>query len=244
MGAQATEERERRHDPHALPDESPVREVALAPFFMARHEMTKGQWKRLSAGDEPGRFVLGAIHDDPAVPIGHAHPIEMVDWTRCRELLAQHGLRLPTEAQWEYGCRAGTETPWCTGQEAQSLAGFANLIDLASQRRSPGWGRDVEDFDDGFAYLAPAGSYGANPWGLFDVYGNLWEWCEDWYEQVATPKRDGDGASLLETASDRVCRGGSFIVPAIYARSTYRHHFPPGLRSQHLGVRAVRALQE
>ncbi|MBK8979471.1 MAG: SUMF1/EgtB/PvdO family nonheme iron enzyme [Planctomycetes bacterium] len=197
MGAQADAEAERGYDPNAQRDEQPVHRITLAPFLLARHELTKGQWRRLVFGDLPAApFYTG---DEPT------HPAEGISWDHSMRLLGREGLTLPTEAQWEYACRAGTTTPWWTGAEAPSLAGAANLGD------SP------------FAVDALR----ANPWGLFHVHGNVWEWCRDWLDDHAIPKRPADGLSTSPGSADRVVRGGGLVSDARDARSSFRDGFHP-----------------
>src|SRR5262249_30302101 len=148
---------------------------------------TKAQWKRL-AGDDPSWYQSGKSYwGDP--PIGPTHPIEQVSWQRCRDLLELYGLALPTEAQWEYGCRAGTTARWCTGDTVETLDHFANVMDR-TVRTQPRWTGEFAPFEDRFAGPSPVGTFRANAFGLFDVHGNVWEWCLDGYagyEHELTP---------------------------------------------------------
>ncbi|MBK8974511.1 MAG: SUMF1/EgtB/PvdO family nonheme iron enzyme [Planctomycetes bacterium] len=246
IGAQREDRRRPNHDPEAEPDETP-RTLNLAPYFIARHELTQGQWRRLALLDqnpEPSHFractptfVGGAIRS--------THPVEHVDWSTAHDLLGRHGLELPTEAQWEHACRAGTSTPWCTGSENASLRGHANLADRTLKDAGPDWPSvaDWWSFRDGFVLHAPVDSLAPNPRGLHHVHGNVWEWCRDPYGHDLASLREDDG--MQESPSEacmRVCRGGSFIRAARDSRSAGRFALAEANRFYDLGVRPARAL--
>jgi formylglycine-generating enzyme required for sulfatase activity/serine/threonine protein kinase len=233
MGSQAISPAAPNHDVDAVPDESPVHEVELAPFFLAKHEMTQAQWLRFT-GTNPSNYAAG-------ITGGHQttlwHPVEDVNWTLCTETLARLGLQLPTEAQWEFAARAGTTTPWWTGAEKESLVGAANLADSAYKRggASPGT-RHEEWLDDGRTVHAPIGSYAANPFGLHDVIGNVWEWSADAHELYTVAPRAGDGARG-SLGLERVPRGGAFDSNAEEGRIANRGSVPPDYSDPQLGVR-------
>ena len=242
MGAQKDDPNGPNHDPQATGNESPPHEILLAPFFLARHELTRGQWQRLMA-TVPFWWKDGGKYDDDIVAIGPTHPAESVDWEDANGCMQQHGLCLPTEAQWEYGCRAGQSTPWWTGADAVSLAGAANLKDQTATRHHPEWGMP-EPFDDGFTAPTRVGSYRANALGLFDIHGNVWEWCRDWYGSYEAPWQVGDGLRFAgSSAGERCFRGGCHSDPAAHARSACRIRTPPSSVGYHLGLRPARSLQ-
>lgn len=228
------------HDPNARDDEGPVHVVRLDPFFLAKHEMTKGQYRRL-ADRSPSYFPIGRRVAGKTTTA--AHPVEWVEWEEAMRCLRGHGLTLPTEVQWEYALRAGTRTPYWTGTQPRSLAGFLNVFDRAGRR---GAMRDDvppdEWLDDGYAHHAPVGSYRANPFGLHDMLGNVSEWCRDVYRPYSVPTRPGDGLRGAAEGERHVVRGGSFYHRAAFLRSGKR-----GKLSQfwglNLGFRAARALR-
>ena len=196
----------------------------LGPYFLARHELTQGQWERLSGGDNPSHTKAGVdTYDGTTATL--AHPVEIVSLTMCEELLAEHGLVVPTQAQWEYACRAGTTTSWFTGDEPESLEGYANVLDKAALFYREGWGTG-ESFDDGFIGFAPVGSFLPNRFGLFDMHGNIEELCRN-------PPRS---AAYL--------RGGSFYHPAWRARSSFRFANNREFFAWYIGVRALREIQK
>ncbi len=244
QGAQAAATDEPNFDAMAAPDEEP-RAVTLRPYFLARHEMTQGQWKRITGGETPSSFQRGQTYGVDRVAIGWTHPVEQVSWSDCERCLRHAGLALPTEAQWERGARGGSTTPWWTGADPASLAASANVLDVRCEQAQPGWGRQLGDFDDGFVGLAPVGRYEPNPFGLFDVHGNVWEWCQDAYESRYGEARPSDGLRApQDTGAGRVSRGGGFRDPATGARCALRTGNEPSIRYNALGVRPARPLQE
>ena len=241
MGAQGIDPDRPNYDPGASPDEYPVHSVTLAPFFVSRYEMTQAQWARLSGGEYPSTHTIGVrLNGDPA-PAGPMHPVESVSWIMCDDLLRQHGLLLPTEAQWEYGCRAGTSTPWSTGATPETLAGYANVMDETAVHFFPSWGV-AESFDDGWSSRAPVGSYAANPFGLFDVHGNVTEWCRDEMGNYVSPVREGDGLRHTGPRRNRIGRGGYSRLAAHFMTSHNRGSYIEALRNAAVGVRPAREI--
>jgi len=243
MGAQRTDRGGKNHDAQAAA-EGPPHDVTLAPFFLARHELTQGQWQRLT-GQQPSTYCAGSIAGGQRIT--WANPVESVDWLECERWLSRYGMLLPTEAQWEYGCRAGTTTPWWTGVDRASLRGAVNLADQTAKQAGVNW-RDIDDWpdlDDGFAVHAPVDALRANAFGLHHVHGNVWEWCADAFGDYSVPSRAGDGLRQAATATSatRVDRGGCFNSAARDARSAYRFREAPTSRYYGLGVRAARALR-
>lgn len=227
-------------DPETAEDEVPRTEVTLAPFLIAKHELTQGQWRVLS-GSNPSRF-----DDRSAVGAAAArHPVESIGRDEAARVLWRAGLVLPTEAQWEFAARAGTESPWWTGEDPYAVEGAGNVAD----QRFAGSFSDVEAYeewlDDGYDVHAPVGSFAANPFGLHDVIGNVWEWCRDDYADYERAPRPGDG--LREPAPSAtplgVLRGGSFMSPLPRARSAERTRNPTVNMAYNRGVRVARELE-
>ena len=247
MGAQSTDENGPNYDPRAVTVETPPHVVTLAPFFLARHELTQGQWARLSRGENPARYGLHwqRLFKRPLRPgpITPAHPVEEVDWRSSSDLLERYRLRLPTEAQWEYGCRAGTTTPWWTGREVESL--FAEGIAENFADSHPGgavpWTAIIEGpMEDGHALMAPVDALRPNPWGLMHMHGNVREWCRDRVGAYSEPVAAGDGERQPRGDSTvRVFRGGGFDYAASASRSSARCFLIPHVRSESLGLRAA-----
>jgi len=246
MGAQPRDPDAPNHDPRAGIDEAPVHEVTLAPFFLAKHEMTQDQWRRAS-GDEPSHFGRDVYRMDWNAQ-GHGWtarlPVEQVSWDDAREALWRLGLSLPTEAQWEYACRAGTTTVYWTGDEDASLEGAANLADLYGKRHGhAGWQSWEDWLDDGHSVPAPVGSYRANAFGLHDTHGNVLEWCLDsWDPGFYARSSDTDPANDDPDATYRVSRGGSYNSTTTHVRSADRAVTTPVNRNNFVGVRPARRL--
>jgi formylglycine-generating enzyme required for sulfatase activity/serine/threonine protein kinase len=232
-------------DAVAKDDEKPPHDVALAPFFVSKYELTQGQWARLT-GANPSRFFAGQRRG--GVRVTRLNPATNVSWNDLAGesgALTRLGLDLPTEAQWEYACRAGSGFAWSTGPRNADLAAAANVLDGFARRMGapPSLGTP-EAWEDGHWAHAPVGSFAPNAFGLHDVHGNVWEWCRDWYvpyEGVA--RRAGDGLALGEPpARFRVNRGGSFYFVASYARSASRDYSGPASAGDDMGARPCRAL--
>ena len=191
-------------------DERPPHPVTLTKgFWLGKTEVTQAQWKS----------VMGS---NPSSKQGDDNlPVEKVSWLECDAFCKRAGLQLPTEAQWEYACRAGS-----TGE----YAGTGNLDDM-------GW---YGDNSDGKTH--PVGQKRPNAWGLYDMHGNVNEWCADWYGgypdgSVTDPK----GAS---SGSDRVYRGGDRLYGAGRCRSAHRDYYNPSGSDSLLGFRPARVLSE
>src|SRR4029079_8238127 len=151
-------------------DEGPVHTVTLDPYFIAKHPMTQSQWLH-AAGWNPSYF-----RPDQHPGADLRYPVECVSWDECREIFDSLELELPTEAQWEHAARAGTTTMWWTGNDPEAVLRIANMASTGP---------------------TPVGHFPApNAFGLYDVIGNVWEWCRDRYGPLTGPGRPGGGERL------------------------------------------------
>ncbi|MEQ8764285.1 MAG: bifunctional serine/threonine-protein kinase/formylglycine-generating enzyme family protein [Planctomycetota bacterium] len=230
--------RDPAHDPEASLAEAPQHPVTLDPFFCSKYELTSSQWDRI----RPKSTRIDG-NPKPTDPAG-------VSWIDVDPSLRRVGLMLPTEAQWEYACRAGTTTRFFSGNDEVSLMGAANLLDrsfrlLNSSRKFEDLSAIAVDWDDGSPGSATVGSFVPNPFGLHDVHGNFLEWCQDWHVSRAyrtVIARPGDGLrEVVRGGNDRVARGGSFRALVGVARSSSRSHFSPS-NFRDTGARPVRRL--
>ena len=217
-------------------DEDLIEGVELRPFFASKYETTQAQWARFF-GSNPSKYP-GIKHSDAGL-----HPVEQVSLTECRELALRLALEVPTEAQWEFACRAGTSTPFSSGDQLESLHGRANVADAAFVRSGSSNGGFVsEEVDDGAVIHALVGSYEPNAFGIHDAHGNVWEWSNDDYDDRTKP-RAGDGARrAAPNGGEGVIRGGSWFAWAFDARSANRRNWNSSSPDQDIGVRFVRRL--
>jgi formylglycine-generating enzyme required for sulfatase activity len=232
----------REEKPRGVSEEQHEVEITKA-FYLGAFEVTQKQFREVMryhpsyfSGDGQGSPRVRHQGDVPAggkeVVRGLAtddFPVENVSWDEavefCRKLSALpwekragHVYRLPTEAEWEYACRAGTSTTWCHGETlADKQANFNNHLRRTTR----------------------VGSYKANAWGLYDMHGNVAEWCADWYDKDyyrTGPRRDPPGPA---TGTVRVFRGGSWRCAACNCRAAYRFWFGPGSHDIGIGFRVV-----
>jgi formylglycine-generating enzyme required for sulfatase activity len=191
----------------------PPHVVQLRAFAISRHEITQGEWRGVMGGN-PSHF--SACGDD--CPVDQVSWQDAVAYTRRLSDLTGHRYRLPSEAEWEYACRAGIEQDFCGGDNPATVAWYG----------TPKGGPHTV-----------AGKE-ANAWGLFDMSGNVWEWTQDCLhdDYVGAPT---DGSAWQEDGCRaRVLRGGSWLSGPQYARAALRLGFDPGYRSRDFGFRVVR----
>jgi len=194
-------------------------EVTISqPFYMGKFQVTQGQWQA----------VMGSNPSDLRVS---DFPVTKVSWDDCQEfckkLSAKAGktVRLPTEAEWEYACRAGSATRFCSGDSDIDLNAFAwcynSVLGLTIGQE------------------APVGQKRPNAWWLHDMHGNVCEWCHDWYDNSYYENSPRTNPRGPDTGSERVLRGGSWNYMSEYCRSANRNSSTPCGRSIHYGFRCV-----
>lgn len=174
------------------------------------------------------------------------HPVVNVTWNDatalCKWLSEQEGkkYRLPTEAEWEYCCKAGTTTYFSNGNDVEALVKVANSFDADSVKNWPQWPEYALKAKDGFAFTSPVGSFAPNAFGLYDMHGNVWEWTSDYYDAEYyknSPRNDPQGPAEGDV---RVRRGGSWHTWPLYIRSAYRNVNSAQSRYTLQGMRLVR----
>jgi len=211
-----------KEEKERLPDESQHKVTLTKGFYMGVYTVTQEQWQAVM-GNNPSHFK------------GEKNlPVEQVSWNDCQEFIKKlrekdkdkKAYRLPTEAEWEYSCRAGTTTPFHFGETIST--------DQANY-----YGEAVYGNGKVGVYrkkTTPVGTFPANAWGLHDMHGNLWQWCQDWYA-AEYPKNDVTDPQGPEKGTLRVLRGGSWYSYPEYCRSAFRFRYVPGGRSGIYGCR-------
>jgi formylglycine-generating enzyme required for sulfatase activity len=206
-------------------DDEAVHRVTLThPFYIGATEVTQRQWEAL-------------MGTNPSFCTGDDLPVETVTWEQaaefCRKLSLKEGAhyRLPTEAEWEYSCRAGTATPFHTGETISTdQANYDGNYTYAGGRTGVFREKTTE-----------AGSFSPNAWGLHDMHGNVWEWCADWYGEY--PQGEVTDPTGPTQGDRRVFRGGCWINFPAVCRSANRAKVTPVSWHFHLGFRVVRELE-
>jgi formylglycine-generating enzyme required for sulfatase activity/serine/threonine protein kinase len=255
-------------------EEHPQHEVRITrPFYLGVTEVTRGRFRLFvekegyrTEAEKDGKGGQGwneakrkfeqnprYAWQSPGFEQTDEHPVVNVSWNDAQAFLAwlsrKEGetYRLPTEAEWEYACRAGTTTRYFCGDDPEGLAAVGNIADGTARAKYSNWIPAIAA-RDGYVYTAPVGRFQANAFGLYDMHGNVSEWCWDWFdldyykrspiddprgpEQAARPMYPGVGS--------RVIRGGSWSYIERDERSAARHTFIPELRTTYLGFRVAR----
>ena len=213
--------------------ELPRHEVCVSGFWFAKYPVTVGQFRQFvletqyktdaeKAGesytlqDDRWQLVKGVHWQNPGFEQDDDHPVVCISWndsvalTKWLSEKHQRPFRLPTEAEWEYACRAGTTTFRFWGDDPSQACQYANVADLTLKKRFNY--KYYHNCDDGYVYTSPVGSFLPNPWGLYDMLGNVWEWCADAFDEEAYLKHEKNNPVMeLEGASFRVLRGGSWF---------------------------------
>jgi formylglycine-generating enzyme required for sulfatase activity len=172
--------------------------------------------------------------DQPVVNVSWNDAVAFCQWLSTKEKLSY---RLPSEAEWEYACRAGTTTLYAYGDDPEGLAAAGNVADSAAREKFPKW--SGISARDGHVFTAPVGSFRPNAFGLFDMHGNVWEWCRDWFEEsyyAKAPEKDPTGPAA---GTVRVFRGGSWYDAASLCRSAFRYWDVPTYRDYFVGFRVA-----
>jgi formylglycine-generating enzyme required for sulfatase activity len=206
-------------------DEHPQHEVTVAPFFVGKYPITQEQWRAVMEWTPPYRFK------------GASRPVDRVSWNDAREFcerLAEKtgpAYRLPSETEWEYACRAGTTTPFYFGETITT-----DLVNYCGAHTYAAEPQGIYRHE-----TAAVGSFPPNAFGLYDMHGNVWEWCADtWHGSYRGAPADGSAWECGDTPH-RVVRGGSWHEPPDICRSAIRLKFAPAEGEDYVGFRVALA---
>ena len=205
-------------------DQRPQHEVTISRgFYLGKYEVTQGEWNSvMETAPWSGQSHVQSNTNNPAVYVSWSDAQTFIE--RLNTAAGKNIYRLPTEAEWEYACRAGTSTRWSFGENESQLGDYAWYDDNA--------------WDVGEQYAHSVGTKLPNPWELYDMHGNVCEWCQDWYgDYPSNAQTDPVGSA---TGSRRVHRGGYFYRSALETGSAYRAAGTPSVRLSSIGFRLLR----
>lgn len=235
--------------------------LQIGAFALGRYEVTRGQFTAFVAEtghalgggcwfyDAEGKWELTPSLNwrSPGFAQTDRHPVVCVDWNDAAAYAAWLGrktgktYRLPSEAEWEYAARAGSQTarPW--GNAAGDACAHANVWDMSVKQTYPN-ATNMHPCSDGFVHTAPVGAFTANAFGLHDMIGNVWEWTQDCRNGTLAGMPDNGSARMAGDCSQRVGRGGSWNDNPRVARSAYRAWGGTGIWTSYRGFRLARTL--
>ncbi len=203
-----------------MKNETRYKVIIREPFYLQTTEVTQRQWIKIM-GENPSEFKKG----------GRGCPVETVSWDECQEFIKKINehegtdkYRLPTEAEWEYACRAGRSSAFANGDISASGCGLDPILAKMGWYCANAW-----------RTTHPVAKKEMNRWGLFDMHGNVWEWCSDWYGQY--PEGAATDPKGSRFGPKRVIRGGSFRNNSENCRSAYRFAYETNLRMNNVGLR-------
>jgi formylglycine-generating enzyme required for sulfatase activity len=227
-----------KEEENSMDSERPQHEVTIEPFFMGKYQVTQAQWRFVAQLPQVNR----ELEQDPSHFKGDNRPVEQVSWYDAVEFcdrLSQYTgrtYRLPSEAEWEYACRAGTTTPFHFGETITT--------DLVNYNGNYTYGNGVKGVYR--KETTEVGSFGvANNFGLYDMHGNVYEWClDDWHENYTDAPADGSAwfssdDKLSDKTGRTVLRGGSWYFDARFCRSAFRFRLSRDVRYDLYGFRVV-----
>jgi formylglycine-generating enzyme required for sulfatase activity len=215
--------------------ERPIHQVTVRDFMMGKYPVTQAQWKAVAKLKRQNR----SLHTEPSHFQGDDRPIERVSWDDavefCDRLSIHSGktYRLPSEAEWEYACRAGTTTAFHFGDTIDASLANYNSNDVYGKGKQGDYRKQT----------TVVGSFPGNAWGLFDCHGNVWEWCSDnWHDTYIGAPTDGSSRVTIENIDYQMQRGGTWLTSPIYCRSAYRSHSTRGHYHDNVGFRVARSV--
>lgn len=219
------------------PNERPVHEVCISDFAIGQTEVTNGQYRKFRPQHNSGAAQGASLDGDnqPVVNVSWEDAVAYAKW-----LSQQTGqtYRLPTEAEWEYAARAGSSHSRFWGDNPDEACTYANVADMTARKQWAKW--TTFACDDGYAVSAPVGSFTPNGYGIRDMLGNVWEWCEDVYNSEAYARLPKNSPVYQGAGEYRVMRGGGWSNGPMGIRSSHRVGLSPDFGHHALGFRLVK----
>jgi formylglycine-generating enzyme required for sulfatase activity len=265
------------NDKEAYDEEKPQHKVTISKaFYLGKYDVTRGQFRKFAEDSgyetEAERVGKGGAYDsgkgqffndvrgrswkDPGYSQTDSHPVVNVTWNDakrfCAWLSEKEAKRydLPTEAEWEFACRAGTSSRYYFGDDEAGLQKYANVADLSLKAKWDYSNISIKDYqkgladwfervswDDGYPFTAPVGQFMPNGFGLYDMHGNIYQWCQDWYGRDYYTNSDNSDPKGPSMGVARVLRGGSFDNYPRRCRAARRGRDAPGYRYYSIGFR-------
>jgi formylglycine-generating enzyme len=235
-------------------------------FYLGTYHVTRGQFRQFVAdtryktdaekGEKPGAYGWNPVTKKIGFNERYSwrntgfeqtdeHPVVNVSWNDavafCKWLSKKEGknYRLPTEAEWEYACRAGTTTRYYSGDDPETLSKVGNVADAAFKAKFPA-AKGTTKASDGYVFTAPVGKFKPNAFALYDMHGNAYEWCADWYDPEYYATSPVDDPSGPISGADHPVRGGNWSGREDTARSAHRYGFHAVVKSDFIGFRVAR----
>jgi formylglycine-generating enzyme required for sulfatase activity len=217
-------------------NERPVHEVCVRDFSIGKFTVTNEQFRMFRPKHDSGMYKGFSLNGDkqPVVNISWEDAVAFAKWLSKK---TGKTYRLPTEAEWEYAARAGTKTSRFWGNNPDDACTYANVADLTAKKHWPRW--TVHVCDDGYAVSAPVGSFKPNEYGIYDMLGNAWQWCEDVYNSGAYARLPKNDPVYEGSGEYRVMRGGGWSNGPLGIRSSHRVPASPIFGHPALGFRLV-----
>lgn len=224
-----------KYHPESLDDEKPEHTVRVDGFWMYAYDVTVAHYRTFCGvtGREMPNVPDWGWHDD--------HPMVNVSWEDAKAYADWVGVALPTEAEWEYAARGGKQTTFVWGDAWPPPNGAGNFADETCKQsgRYNDW-NFIEGYDDGYVNTSPVGAFAANAYGLYDMAGNVWQWCADWYDVGYYAHSPADNPTGPANGSARVLRGGCWFSSGPRPqRVAVRRPEGPSFRSDGFGFRCV-----
>ncbi len=234
--------------------EHPQHRVRITkPFYLGTYHVTRGQFRQFvkdsgyktdaEKGERPGawswnlekqEFMFSKYYSWRFAGFKQTdeHPVVIVSWNDalafCKWLSGKEGktYQLPSEAQWEYACRAGTKTRYNSGDDPETLAKVGNVADATGKAAFPDWKYTIRA-GDGYVFTAPVGQFKPNAFGLYDMHGNAWQWCADWYGKDYYGKSPVNDPTGPGAGDAHILRGGSWLNWPVNSSSATRYRGGP-----------------